>query len=180
MFQRVCLKIKRPSDTPPRHFLLRHIHMTRWWYAMIQEWNATDMRSCFRVPPAIGSPYKQTNFTIGVTGGYRSLTTTGLKQDEILLELTTISRWWFFWVELWFFCCCQPVVTPVAQKNGSSLKPQIFRSIFGEKIPQFEPKIPWWSSPWNWKTKTMFDHQVKLWHTLQGENPSSKSPVYLC
>lgn len=53
--------------------------------------------------PAIGSPYKQTNFMIRVTGGYRSLTTTGLKQDEIMLELTTISRWWFFWVELWFF-----------------------------------------------------------------------------
>ena len=80
--------------------------------------------------PAIGSPYKQTNFMIRVTGGYRSLTTTGLKQDEIMLELTTISGWWFFWVELWFFCCCQPVVTPVAQKKGSSLKPQIFRSIF--------------------------------------------------
>lgn len=60
--------------------------------------------------PAIGSPYKQTNFMIRVTGGYRSLTTTGLKQDEITFELTTISRWWFFWVELWFFCSCQPIV----------------------------------------------------------------------
>ena len=137
--------------------------------------------------PAIGSPYKQTNFMIRVTGGYRSLTTTGLKQDEIMLELTTISRWWFFWVELWFFCCCQPVVTPVAQKKGSSLKPQIFRSIFykmeslswGGGLPPFEPKIPWWSSPWNWKTEKMFDHQVTLTYSSRRKSIISHQFIYV-